>query len=204
MSQDLFDAVLCDLDGVLRVWEPMSDLDRSHGLPEGTLAAAAFAPERLAPAITGRVTDEQWRRAITQDLATACGALDRARSLIADWSSLTGRVDTTVLALLTMARQRVPVVLVSNATTRLESDLYRLGLDDAVDAVVNTARIGVAKPDPSVYRIAARRAGASSERCLFIDDTAKNVEAAREVGMTGLHYRDAVQLREALRPIIGP
>lgn len=111
MIQDLFDAVLCDLDGVLRVWEPMSDLDRSHGLPEGTLAAAAFAPVRLMPAITRIVTDEQWRQAIAQDLAMVCGSLDRAQSLIADWNTLTGRVDTEVLALLTMARLRIPLFM---------------------------------------------------------------------------------------------
>ncbi|MEU9372096.1 HAD-IA family hydrolase [Streptomyces avermitilis] len=39
--------------------------------------------------------------------------------------------------------------------------------------------IGVAKPDPRVYRIASERVGASAERCLFIDETEANVTAAR-------------------------
>ncbi|HEV7651885.1 MAG TPA: hypothetical protein VGP26_27330 [Actinophytocola sp.] len=40
MGVPLFDAVLCDLDGVLRRWPPVHDQD----LPPGTVAAAAFAP----------------------------------------------------------------------------------------------------------------------------------------------------------------
>ncbi|MFF5185700.1 PP2C family protein-serine/threonine phosphatase [Streptomyces sp. NPDC000345] len=60
--------------------------------------------------------------------------------------------------------------------------------------MVNTARIGVAKPDPRVYSIAAERVGATAERCLFIDDTEANVTAAREAGMAALHYRDLDQL----------
>ncbi|WP_199826291.1 hypothetical protein [Streptomyces sp. SBT349] len=58
-----FDAVLCDIDGVLRIWDPgiMPGLDRAYGLPPGTVAAAAFGPERLLPAVTGAVRDEEWR-----------------------------------------------------------------------------------------------------------------------------------------------
>lgn len=196
-----FDAVLCDLDGVVRHWDaqPMEDLDRAWGLPEGTLARAAFRPERLEPAITGAVSDERFLALVSEDLADACGSTSRARELVEVWSQPIGRVDTEVLGLLTAARRKVPVVLVSNATTRLERDLAALGLADAFDVVVNTARIGWCKPDPRVYEFAAEQAGAAAQRCLFVDDTLPNVEAARELGMHGLHFTHADQLRAVLR-----
>lgn len=195
-----FDAVLCDVDGVLRLWDPqgMPGLDRAYGLPEGTLAAAAFGPERLVPAVTGAVTDEQWRESVAHELADACGSLERARGLTAAWTALSGAVDAEVLALLTAARRRVPVVLVSNATTRLEADLELLGVSAAFDAVVSSARLGTAKPGADIYRFAAKSVDVAPTRCLFVDDTAGHVEAARAVGMTGLHYRCADDLRSAL------
>ncbi|MFG2639885.1 hypothetical protein ACGFYP_02735 [Streptomyces sp. NPDC048370] len=58
-------------------------------------------------------------------------------------------------------------MLDSDATTRLEAELAQLGLTHAVDSVVNTARIGVARPDPRVYQIAAQRAGVPASRCLY-------------------------------------
>ncbi|MFC5220022.1 HAD-IA family hydrolase [Streptomyces coerulescens] len=106
-------------------------------------------------------------------------------------------------ALLTRVRTVASVALVSNGTTRLEQDLARQGLDTQADSVVNTARIGVAKPDPKVYRIAAESVGAPVDRCLFIDDTAVNVAAARQVSMTALHYRQLDDLRMALAPLLG-
>ena len=193
-------ALLCDVDGVLRQWPSASltGADRAHGLPEGTLAATAFHPDHLLPAITGRVTDEEWREGIATALADRCGGPGRARSLVAAWTRVPGRVDREVEALLTAARSRVPVVLVSNATTRLESDLAALGLAELATDVVNTARVGVAKPDHRVYRIAAKRAGVAPEECAFVDDTEANVTASVALGMAGVHHRGAADLRGAL------
>ncbi|HXM55944.1 MAG TPA: HAD-IA family hydrolase [Candidatus Dormibacteraeota bacterium] len=193
-------AVLCDVDGVLRHWDwaPVDDLEREFGAPVGASRAAAFAPGRLLPAITGRVTDEQWRAAIASELAAACGSAARAAELVERWSRDVGRIDDEVLELLVGAQRTVPVVLVTNATTRLERDLARLGVAGAIHRVANSCRIGGAKPEPAIYRAAADLAGVPAERCLFVDDTPGHVRAAEALGMTGLVYRDATDLRRAL------
>ena len=48
--------------------------------------------------------------------------------------------------------------------------------------------VGVAKPDPRIYRIAAERLGVEPGECLFVDDQPPFVEGARAAGM------DAVRL----------
>lgn len=202
MTARPYDAVLCDIDGVIRHWPATDDLERRNGLPEGALARAAFAPPRLHPAITGEVTDEEWRSAVAADLAEVCGSSDRAQAAVDEWAEMVPRVDQEVVALLTRARGAVTVALVSNATTRLERDLALLGIDDLADTVVNTSRIGAIKPDPRVYHLAAEAVGAPLHRCLFIDDTSANVTAAGEVGMTALHYRQIEDLSTALAPIL--
>jgi putative hydrolase of the HAD superfamily len=187
-----FDAILCDLDGVLRRWPPMTDLELAHGVPEGALAAAAFAPHRLLPAITGLCTDDDWRAAVADDLRVHT---DHAEALVAAWSAGAGAVDDEVAEVLADARQHGPVVLVTNATTRLESDVDTLGLARHVDAIVNSARIGAAKPEPAIYLAAAVAAGVPPERCLFVDDSAANVAAARALGMAGHHFTGVRGLR---------
>ncbi|MFJ9939785.1 HAD-IA family hydrolase [Streptomyces erythrochromogenes] len=196
------DAVLCDIDGVIRHWPAADSLERANGLRPGALAAAAFAPDRLQPAVTGEISDEQWRSAVAADLADAGGSRERALAAVRAWSDLVPVVDQEVVALLRDVREVASVALVSNATTRLERDLERQGLAGLADHVVNTARIGVAKPDPRVYRIAAERLGVAIERCLFVDDTAANVVAAREVGMVAVHYRRLADLRRTLVPLL--
>ena len=198
-----FDAVLCDIDGVLRHWPSDSVLESAHGLVPGAFRATAFAPERLLPAITGEVEDGRWRESVAEGLVAEghCASAAEARAVVARWSALRPRVDEDVLAMLQLAREVLPVVLVSNATTRLEADLEEQGLAEFSADLVNTSRLGFAKPDPRVYEFAARRAGVPAERCLFVDDTRENVEAARAAGMTAVHFREPGDLETALRPL---
>jgi putative hydrolase of the HAD superfamily len=196
------DAVRCDIDGVVRHWPSAAELELAFELPAGSIAAAHFMPSRLNPAITGKITDEQWRSAAANDLAAVCGSADRARAAVKAWSMFEPRIDPEVVSLLAKARETVTVALVSNATTRLEQDLARHELSTLAHVVVSSARIGVAKPDPSFYTIAAEQVGAAVGRCLFIDDTPANVAAARGLGMTAVQYRRPEDLRAALAPYL--
>ncbi len=191
-------AVLCDLDGVLRQWPDPRTIEDRYGLATGRLLATAFEPERLLRAVTGQITDEEWRASIRADLATEFGA-DAASGAVQEWSSSVGTIDQAVLTWLDRVRRGVPVVLVSNATTRLEQDLEALGLAGRFDAVVNTSRIGAAKPDPRVFAHAASVAGVPTESCLLLDDSAGHVAAARGLGMSAVLFTGVTSLGEAAR-----
>lgn len=195
------DTVLCDLDGVLRVWDPdvTAEVERRYGVADGTLLATALAPELLQPALTGAVSDDEWRRNIAVALLPDYG-IDVVADLVADWSESFGAVDADVRALLAEVRAAgVRVAIATNATTRLEADLAALGLGYEVDAVVSSARLGVVKPEPTFYFAAAKMADTEVERCLLVDDTKVNVDIANAVGMHGYHYvDDAAGLRAEL------
>lgn len=94
------------------------------------------------------------------------------------------------------------MVLVTNATVWLDEDLARMGLTDLADEVVNSSRVGSAKPERRIYEIAAERAGAAPDRCLFVDDRQENVDAAVALGMAGVLYRGPEDLRRALAPVL--
>ncbi|MBM7054575.1 HAD-IA family hydrolase [Streptomyces durocortorensis] len=194
-----FDAVLCDLDNVVRFYDtaPLAALERAAGLPEGATTEVAYAPEVDLPLLLGRITPAAWVDAIAAGLTDRVGA-DRARELGQALADAPVRADEEVVALLRRARTHVPLVLVTNATLQLEDDLALLGLTDLADAVVSSAVEQVAKPDPAVYRIAAERAGVPAARCLFVDDRQENVDAAAALGMTGVLYREPADLRAAL------
>lgn len=188
-----FDAVLSDLDGVLRHFDhaAQADIEARYGLP---LMKTAFDPELIMPPTLGQVTEEQW----AESIAVALGGDERARAAVAEFIRVEFWVDEQVRELLARAQQRVPVIIVTNAMDTLEQHLDRLGLTYFADDVVSSARVGVAKPDPRIYEIAAERAGVTSERCLFVDDRLPNVEAARTLGMTGVHYRSFHDLAAVL------
>jgi putative hydrolase of the HAD superfamily len=194
-------AVICDLDGVIRQWPEaeLAPIERAAGLPPGSLLGAAFEPALLDRAIRGTISDANWRREITAALMRQHGAAaDRA---VAAWSELTGTVDGEMLELVAELRVAVPVVLLTNATTRLDADLRAAGLGDRFDAVVNSSALGAVKPEAAAFERAAELAGAAVPECALVDDQPAHVDAARTLGMAAVLHRNAVETRRELRTL---
>jgi putative hydrolase of the HAD superfamily len=198
-----FDAVLCDVDNVIRRYDStgLHAQERAAGLAEGTTTKVAFAPEVVDPVVLGRIDLQEWVQSIAEGLSGLVTEEPMAWELGTALVESPFSADETVVSLLRRARTRLPLVLVSNATLRLEDDLTALGLADLADDVVNSARVGLAKPDPRIYRLAADLAGVRPDRCLFVDDSEENVTAAVALGMQGVYFREATDLERALQPL---
>ena len=196
-------AALFDLDGVLRQFDPEhpARIEGELGLPLGTLHRVAFDAAQVTVAVDGRATFEQWRDAVAAALSAGFGidGIEVADRLFAIES---GAVDPEVLALVREVRQRVPVGLLTNATSRLDSELDALALATEVDVVCNSWEVGVAKPEPRAFTLAAERMGVAPDECFFTDDRPENAEAAARAGMLAHHYTDVAGLRRALAPVL--
>jgi 2-haloacid dehalogenase len=65
--------------------------------------------------------------------------------------------------------------------------------------VTVSGEIGLIKPDREIYEVHARNFGLEPAASLFIDDSLKNVEAARAAGWQALLFEGAAKLEEDLR-----
>jgi putative hydrolase of the HAD superfamily len=130
-------------------------------------------PGRAAPG-------EHWWRDYLRDFAAACGVPGaRADSVAGDIVGLTGGFAWTQVglgvgaALRGIAALGLPVGIVSNSTGQVEQALRRLDVCYAlsggqvlpeargvsVGAVIDSAVVGVAKPDPHIFTLALRALG---------------------------------------------
>ncbi len=66
------------------------------------------------------------------------------------------------------------------------------------DVLVWSYQLGIAKPDPEIYRHTLARLGTAPDETLFIDDRQENVEAARALGIQSIEYSTVEQLRADL------
>jgi putative hydrolase of the HAD superfamily len=192
------DALVIDLDGVIRLWGPndVPATERDLGLAPGAIASVAFAPDRIERAMTGALGFEDWCAEIGAGVAARhpVDAATVAKAFAStDWS-----IDPQVLALVDAVRVEASVALLSNASTRLLADLRSSGIDDRFDAVVGSADIGVTKPASAAYEAAAARLGVSASECLMVDDRPENVAGARAAGMQAYLYTGVEGLRAAL------
>ncbi len=66
------------------------------------------------------------------------------------------------------------------------------------DVLVWSYQLGIAKPDPAIYRYVLEKLGTQPAETLFIDDKAENVDAAVALGMKGIIFSDLEKLRADL------
>ena len=79
----------------------------------------------------------------------------------------------------------------------------KLPVDEIFETVVDSAFVGLRKPDPAIYAIVLERLALPAEECAFVDDIAVNVEAARALGFAVVHFRDTDQAIAELDALIG-
>lgn len=179
----MIDAVLFDFDGVIRQWdEPdLWTFEAEAGIKPGTVFEAAFSTELHDPLTRGELTWAEWRNETERRLVTQHG--ESVRPVAKRFFEFEGRIDTEMVEILERLPSRLRVGLLTNNHDRFEEYLRRMGLDDRFDVVVNTHRIGIAKPDFGAYASATTQLGVEPKRCLFIDDLEANVAGGEAAGL---------------------
>jgi putative hydrolase of the HAD superfamily len=66
-------------------------------------------------------------------------------------------------------------------------------VDELFEVIVDSAFVGLRKPDPAIYELTIERLGVQASDCVFVDDLEVNCEAARTLGMTAVRFVDAEQ-----------
>jgi sugar-phosphatase len=180
----MFRAAIFDMDGLLIDSEPYwKDSERevfgSVGIDITDEMAAITAP------LTTRQVAEHWYRVrpwtgrTIAEMETA--VIARVAALVRDrGAALPGVREALALC----ARQDWRVALASNSPATLcHLVLEVLGIAPAFRAVVSADEVERAKPDPSIYRLAARKLGVAPEECVVFEDSPTGVRAARAAGM---------------------
>jgi putative hydrolase of the HAD superfamily len=77
-------------------------------------------------------------------------------------------------------------------------------LEDIFEVVVDSAFVGMRKPEPGIYELTLERLGGDlrAEECLFVDDLEINCEAARDLGMTAVRFENAEQAIPELESVL--
>lgn len=76
-------------------------------------------------------------------------------------------------------------------------------LRELFDAVVISGEVGLHKPQPEIYRLAADRIGVPPENCVFVDDLRENCVGAQAVGMKAILHRGADGTLPQLEELLG-
>jgi 2-haloacid dehalogenase len=191
-------AVVFDLGGVLLDWNPRH------------LYLKLFDDEAEMDRFLSEVCTLEWHHAHDlgippeQTIPPLVEAHPEQAELIWAWprrseEMVAGPIHESVDILRALKERGVPLY----ALTNMETWTYpgrrdRYAFLRWFDGTVVSGFEGVAKPDPRIYELLLDRFGLEPQTTLLIDDSAENVAAARDVGITAIKFESPAALRDEL------
>lgn len=161
--------------------------------------------EFLAKVCTQAWNEEQDRgRPFAEGVRLLCEAhphlADEIRAYDRRWGEmLKGEIRESVRCLAELRRRAVPLFALTNwSAEKFPLARTRFSFLAWFEGVLVSGEVGLKKPDPQIFALAAERFSLAPGATLYVDDTAANVEAAAALGFRAHRYTDPADLRRAL------
>lgn len=179
--------LIFDFGGVLwdMSWQSARDIAREHGLGDRAVVETLYASEHWRQVEVGAGDRDLWRREAHSQLEALAG---RTLPPLHDHWRARQRLIQPNIDLIRDLHPPYRTAVLSNADTTLTQRLRDVGIHELFDAVVCSADVRIAKPEPRIYALAAEAIGLPPGECVFIDDLEANVEAARAAGMQAVQF----------------
>jgi putative hydrolase of the HAD superfamily len=88
----------------------------------------------------------------------------------------------------------IRLALLTNNVREWEPRWRSMLPDDLFEVIVDSAFVGMRKPEPGIYRLTLERLGLPGEACAFVDDLDINCAAAREHGIAPIRFESTAQV----------
>ncbi|MGW4774847.1 HAD-IA family hydrolase [Nocardia sp. NPDC004278] len=206
--------VFLDFGGVLSppIEDLFTDYERKTGITPADLkwamrqVADQLDVEPLAPIELAMIPETEWVDRMHAVLRARDPGIDLSRSERAFGSQwFAGHQANPAMRGLAfdLLERGHQVGILTNNVVEWEPVWRRMvDLDDVVELVVDSCRVGVRKPDPRIFEVASTRAAVASEGCLLVDDLAENCAAAVAAGWRAVQFRDAAQAISELEQLL--
>jgi HAD superfamily hydrolase (TIGR01549 family) len=118
------------------------------------------------------------------------------------WEMFSGPIPETEAAIAALKARGVRQIALSNMSHETQAGTFAMSpAFDLLDGRIISGAEGVMKPDAAIFQLACERHGFRPEEALFVDDSARNIEAARALGFHVHYFTDPAGLRPALEAL---
>jgi putative hydrolase of the HAD superfamily len=194
--------LLVDYGGVLttNVFESFRAFSVSRGLEPNAVKELFRSEPRARQLVrgleTGVLSDDEFN-----DGFGALLELERRDGIVADLFGGAGPDEAMIAGVRSARAHGIRTGLISNS---MGSGIYdRVVLDELFDGVTISGDVGMHKPQPEIYRLAAERIDVPVEQCVLVDDLRENCAGAEAVGMTAILHRGAETTLPRLGQLLG-
>jgi putative hydrolase of the HAD superfamily len=212
LSTRTFDTLVIDYAGVLTnpIWEVVQAFADRYDYPVTELVGAlGRAAEKIGAnpfeaMETGAISEAEMVAQVLPELPVEAQDALGDKSFGEIWFEgfrVNQEIVETVLA---YRAQGLRVILMTNNVREWEPLWHaQFDMDAMFDAVVDSSREGLRKPDPELFLRMLGRYQLDPSRCVFLDDVAENCETARSLGLTAVQFLGNSQARTTLSELLG-
>lgn len=116
----------------------------------------------------------------------------------------TEEVNQELIQFLLTHKNRVRFSILTNNYKAVDWVLHeKHSMERFYDRLINSADIGVTKPDPKFFLYSIQKLEIQPDQALLVDDSVENVRVARESGMKAIRYSDFKSFRNELLDYLG-
>ena len=206
----MFEAVIWDFGGVLTSspFEAFARFETERGLPADIIRrtnAANHLENAWAKFERSEVDIETFDRLFAAE-SLAFGAEVRGKDVL---PLLAGDLRPEMVEALRRIKSQfktgcitnnLPANAIGSASGRT---LYIAEVMVLFDHVIESAKIGLRKPDPKIYHMMVEALHVDPKRCIYLDDLGVNLKPARDMGMTTIKVQNAKQALAVLEAATG-
>lgn len=180
-------AVVFDIGNVLEI-NPDAEFPHRWCEANGiTVHDFWVASEALDDAAVGALSEadmhRHWQQAFDLDERRLADLVD------AFWRHYVGELDQPMVDWFAGLRERgLRTGILSNSSPGAREHERIWGFEELADVFIYSHEVGLAKPDPRIYRLASSELGVEPTRIAFVDDRLDNVEAAIAEGWSAVHH----------------
>ena len=180
-------AILFDLGGVFFPWpspEFFAAWERRFGLEPGRLHALLWYGPDIEAANIGQMSADEY----VARCAARLGAEEALARELIETAFYAEEPNRPLVSFTRTLRSHFTVVALTNTWSFGRQLLQRRRCAELFDLIVSSADEGVRKPDPRIYQLVLDRLSLTPAEVLFVDDSEENIEAARTLGIRGVHF----------------
>jgi putative hydrolase of the HAD superfamily len=194
-------AVFFDLGGVIVRTEhqaPREHLAERLNMEYDVLVRLVFESETGRKASIGQISvDEHWAEVARRLKRKPSEAKSIRQEFFAG-----DVIDRELIEFIRSLRSRRKTGLISNAWGDLRSYIVKNKFDDVFDGMVISAEVGVMKPRAEIFHMALDQLGVSPNEAVFVDDFIENIEGARAVGMSTVHFQEPAKAIQEVKQLL--
>jgi putative hydrolase of the HAD superfamily len=191
------EAVIWDFGGVLTSspFEAFARFESENGLPKDLIRrvnATDHHTNAWAKFERAEIGLDEFDALFAAE-SRALGAAVRGKDIL---PLLAGDLRPSMVAALKAVKARFKTGCITNNLPANQTgsaggrSIYAAEVMALFDHVIESAKLGIRKPDPRIYEMMTQALGVDPRNCVYLDDLGVNLKPAREMGMTTIKVGD--------------